>query len=219
MKITAIETQKKRRARVNVFVDGHFVISLGKEVAAGAGLRTGKDIDSAVVESLAAADALHSCYLAAANLLSYRPRSESELRQRLARRDFEPGTIDRAISSLKEKGLLDDAAFARFWKESRENFNPRSRRLVVQELRRKGVALETAQQAARALDDDMGALKALQKKMHAYAGTDFATFRRRAGGFLARRGFNYGVIKRALERAWSEQSEQSPSDTRQIRLP
>ena len=54
-------------------------------------------------------------YDAALHLLSYRPRSEAEVRRRLARR-YSIELIERVIAMLREHHYLDDAAFAGYWR-------------------------------------------------------------------------------------------------------
>ena len=61
---------------------------------------------------------------AALRLLSYRPRSETEIRQRLSRK-FPHHLVDGAIDHLKNQGLINDSAFSSFWLQSRERNRPR----------------------------------------------------------------------------------------------
>ena len=78
-------------------------------------------------------------YLSGLRLLSYRSRSRLEMRQRLGKR-FSAEAVEEAVSRLEESGYLDDASFARSWKEGREAHKPRSANLVRRELRHKGVS-------------------------------------------------------------------------------
>ena len=82
------------------------------------------------------------CLNAAFQFLSYRPRSEAETRERLKQRGYEDEEIEKVVAQLKRLDLLDDAAFAEFWKENRNSFRPRSQRMLKMELRRKGVESE-----------------------------------------------------------------------------
>jgi regulatory protein len=102
------------------------------------------ELSQAQVDALQLADARHSAYDAGLRLLSYRPRSEKEMRRRLGRRGIDLRLIAETVARLKERGYLDDEAFARFWTETREATSPRAQRLIAQELRFQGVATETA---------------------------------------------------------------------------
>jgi len=204
MIISAIERQK-RRQRVNVYGDeGRFAFALALHLAQDAGLHSGMELSEAQVNALQEADARHSAYEAALRLLSYRPRSEKEMRRRLGRRGIGLRLIDETVRQLRERGYLDDKAFAHFWTETREATSPRSRRLIAQELRAQGVDAEMAAAATVSVADEEAAYRAASRRLHAFRGLDYETFRRRLGGFLVRRGFSYDVARRTMDRCWQE---------------
>jgi regulatory protein len=113
------------------------------------------------------------------------------------------------IGRLKETGVVDDIAFARFWKENRETFSPRSQRLTKVELRQKGVAADVIDRIAGVVDDDNSAYRAALGKARSLSLSDYQGFRRRLGEYLKRRGFGYEVIHRTVERLWQERESSS----------
>src|SRR5208283_492666 len=141
-KITALKKNKRTNRQVNMFLDGKFTVSLDAAVAVKEGLKIGEEISDDrikdLTESVGLARGLNTAY----RFLSYRPRSEAEMKERLHQRGFEDSEIEIIINKLKEQNLLDDTAFARFWKENRDTFRPRSQRLTRLELKKKGVADE-----------------------------------------------------------------------------
>lgn len=205
-KITAIRFRQDRGKRVNVFLDGRFAFSLAAEVAVKQGLQVGQELSTSHIEALAGSDNFHRCLAAAARYLSYRPRSEFELRERLYRRGFDGDSVEAALAKLKEQGLVDDTAFAQFWKDNRESFSPRSRWLTKLELRQKGVAQEVIDRVADVIDDDDSAYRAAVNKARSLPKSDYQGFRYRLGEYLKRRGFSYGVISHTVERVWQEES-------------
>mgnify|MGYP003681940546 CR=1 FL=1 len=128
--ITSIEPQRRRKWRVNVFLEGEFAFSLSAELAQREGLHPGMTLPQYGIDGLLRESEAEVCCEAAIRYLSYRPRSESEMKDRLERRGFERETIEAVISTLKERGLLDDRSFARFWREDRERFSPRGMLLL-----------------------------------------------------------------------------------------
>jgi len=203
--ITAIEAQKRRKDRVNVFLDETFAFSLIIGVAEEQGLHLGQALSDPRIEELGRADLFQRCLNAALRFLSYRPRSEAETRLRLRlRRGFDEETIDRVILQLKARQMIDDVAFARFWRENRESFSPRSERMLKLELRRKGIAAEVIDEVLEGIDEDEDAYRAAQKKARSLSQEDYDTFRRKLGAFLRRRGFSYEVANHALERLWRD---------------
>ena len=204
-KITALSVGKGRGKRVNVFLDGKFAFSLEAEVAVKEGLQGGQELSAGQIEALARSDHFHRCLNVAARYLSYRPRSEFELRKRLLQRGFNGDSIEAVLTKLKEQGLVDDMTFAQFWKDNRESFNPRSQWLTKSELRQKGVAGDIIDQVVDTIDDEDSAYRAAQSKVHNLPLSDYQLFQRRLGEYLKRRGFGYRVINHTVERLWQEQ--------------
>ena len=208
-KITDLRTGKRRDERLNIFLDGRFAFSLGAEVVAKENLRVGQELSRSQIEALAGNDEVQCCLEAAYRYLGYRPRSEFEIRERMQRRGFAAETIDEAITRLREQALLDDGAFAQFWKENRESFRPRSRWLTGLELKRMGVVNSVIEQAVSGIDDGENAYQAALQKTRHCAPADYQSFRRRLGDYLRRRGFNYEVISHTVERIWQERGNSS----------
>ena len=131
--------------------------------------------------------------------LAARPRSVSQVREKLARR-FDASVVDEAVAGLQADGLLDDVGFAEAWRSSRERLHPRSASMVRRELLQRGVERDIADQAVSDMDDEEAALRAAQGPARRLASFDRATFTRRLGGYLARRGFGAGVVLRTVNR-------------------
>ena len=145
---------------------------------------------------------------AALRFLANRPRSEHEIRRRLARLELPDATLDRVVAQLRAHHLVDDVAFARYWVEQRQTFRPRGARLLKAELRQHGVSGElaaaVADEGSQAADED--AYRAAHKKARllAAARPDERVFRTRLAQFLARRGFDWETITPVVDRLWRE---------------
>jgi regulatory protein len=108
------------------------------------------------------------------------------------------------MDKLKQQKVVDDISFAEFWKDSREFFNPRSKRLIKLELRRKGITDEIAERTTCDVDDEAGAYKAALKKAVSLKNLDYSRFQKKLFNFLHNRGFGYQIIKPAIEKVWTE---------------
>ena len=206
--ITALRVNDRKK-QVSIFIDGSFSFSIGEGVAATAGLEVGQHLSIEQIEELKKADLSHNCFGAALHYLGYRPRSEAEVRKRLRRRGFDGEVVDKVIIGLKERRLIDDVAFAHYWRDNRLSFRPRSRRLIKLELRQKGVATETANEVVADLDDEDAAYEAGLKKARVLSGLDYSEFHRYLSDHLRRRGFDYGTIGSAVARLWQERQPDS----------
>ena len=198
--ITALTTQKKHKDRVNVFLDGAFAFGLPFAVAAR--LKIGQTLVESEIEALQRENTLDKVKNTAVRLISYRPRSITEVRRHLDRKGYEAELIEAVIDQLQMVELLDDTAFARFWVEQRETFKPRSRMALQQELRQKGVSREVIKTALTDLNEMDAARRAATAKTRSWTQLPEPDFRKKLGGFLQRRGFHYGIIKEITDELW-----------------
>jgi len=201
-KITGIEAQKKRSNRVNIYLDGEFAFGLERITAAW--LKVGQELDEKKIEQLQAEDAKERALQQALLFLSYRARSESEIRKNLHKHEIPEAVIEETLERLRRDGLANDNQFARTWVENRSTFRPRSRRMMELELRQKGLTAESMQSALEGVDDEALAFEAAQKRAARFKGLEWSEFRTKLSGFLARRGFSYSVISPVVTRIWNE---------------
>ncbi len=200
--ISAIEPQR-RKGRLNVFVDGQFVIGVGEAVAADLGLRVGREMTAEALREVAGAEEVHKATEAALGLLEVRGRAAREIETRLKQKGYEESVIASVIERLRRLELLDDALFARQWVEARSRAGgsrPLGRRRLSTELFQKGVAKDQVAEAVAAVsDDDERALarEAARKKVrHIPADPDtLRAERQKLMGFLQRRGFGWETVK------------------------
>lgn len=205
--ISAVEPQARNSERVNVYVDGRYAFSLNALLALE--LHLGRDVvlEPAVLRDVFRRDDVGKAMEASVRLLGYRPRTETELRRRLSEKGYETGIADEAIERLRHLGYVDDADFARFWIRNREQFKPMGARRIRSELLQKGVDRQTADEVIEEqlpVEEYDTALKAARSKLRTYGGTDYPTFRRRLGGYLARQGFGFEASARVIKQLWRE---------------
>jgi regulatory protein len=202
-KITALKIQKRNPARVNVYLDDEFAFGLAKVVAIW--LKIGQQLDEAKIEKLKAEDEAEVVYQKALHFLSFRPRSEGEVRQRLLKQKYNEAVIDATIVRLRENGFLGDQQFASLWIENRSTFRPRSQRMLAMELRKKDVPEEVISSAMEEAEkDEVLAYQAAERYAHRLKGLDWLSFRKKLLGFLGRRGFFYGTAAPVVRQIWTE---------------
>lgn len=202
-KITALKAQLRNPNRVNVYLDDQFAFGLARIVAAW--LKVGMVLSDDKIAKLQAQDVGETAYQQALHFISYRPRSEMEVRKKLIEKGTEEEVVDTVLSRLRAAQLVGDENFARVWVENRVTFRPRSHRMLRYELKQKGVEEETIQLALTEAENDPElAYQAGLKYARRLAGLDWELFRKRLGGFLGRRGFSYGTIAPVLRRIWEE---------------
>ncbi len=215
MRITSLQSQATNPERINVFADDHFLLGVNGLIVLQLGLEVGQELSPTLLEQLRSEEALQRAVDRALNYLSFRPRSREEVRRYLRRKETPPELIGRVMERLDHLDLVNDRAFASFWIESREQFNPRGSHALKNELRMKGVEREVADELVNDEKDEERALRAGQKKAFSLVrlpNIDYATFRTRLGSFLQRRGFGYEITTRTVHKLWQELKEQEADD-------
>ena len=208
-KITALVVQKRNPNRVNVHLDGEYAFGLARIVAAW--LRVGQELDEEKLKQLQVEDARERAVQQALLFLSYRARSESEIRQNLRKHEMPEEVIEETLARLRQDGLANDGQFAQAWVENRSTFRPRSRRMLAMELRQKGLDDEAVSSALEDVDDEPLAYEAARKRASRLKGLEWADFRKKLSEFLARRGFSYPVIAPVVTRIWNETQKDEKS--------
>lgn len=208
MKITGISAQVKDKNRVNIMVDGKYRFSLDIFQLVDLGIRVGNEYEERELDDLEQESQFGKLYARALEYCLMRPHSAKEVRDYLYRktRDSRTRTGDikkgvsvalttRVYDRLIEKGYIDDEKFTRYWVENRNLTKGASRRKLEAELRAKGVesTIIALQLEDTERSDDTELLKIIAKKQKRYP--DQQKFMQ----YLARQGFSYDDIKRALD--------------------
>ncbi|MGE5286500.1 MAG: regulatory protein RecX [Micromonosporaceae bacterium] len=141
-------------------------------------------------------------------LLSAAPRTRAQLAGALRRRGVPDPVTDAVLGRFTEVGLIDDAAFARAWVESRHYSRGLSRRALAVELRQRGVADGEVRDAIGELDPDEEAATARQlvrRKLASTRGQPPLVRTRRLAGVLARKGYPAAMVFRIVREALEQE--------------
>jgi regulatory protein len=177
-------------------------------VLADTGLKQGDVLSEQQVAELLRREAFQQALQQAFLYLSYRPRSEHELRRYLGQKGHAPETIEATLEKLRGYHYVDDQLFAQSWVENRQKLRPRGPRLLHAELRQKGIERDLADQAIAdgAGDEREKALEAARRKLGTLKADEYVKFSSRLGGFLQRRGFAPDVTWDVVRTLWREQT-------------
>ena len=141
-------------------------------------------------------------------LLTGSAKTRGQLAEALRKREIPAEVIEEVLSRYEEVGLIDDAAFAESWVESRHRGRGLSRRALANELRTRGVDNAVAAEAVARLDPEQEAATAralVERKLRSTAGLDRQVRIRRLAGMLARRGYPEGLALRVVRQALDDE--------------
>ena len=204
-RVTSLRAGPKRGRQTILLADGRS-FEFSDEACLRAGVRVGAIADEAYLQQLEADEQRAAAHESALRLLSYRARSEGEVRSRLRRQGLSEDIIDAELDRLRTAGLVDDESFARMWVQERGQLAPRGERLLRNELRTKGIAAEAIDAATELVDDHAAAISLARNRARKLSGTTYEEFRNKVGALLQRKGFDYGTAAAAVREVWAEHS-------------
>mgnify|MGYP001577196336 FL=1 len=162
-------------------------------------------------------DLYQSLLDASFHFISYRPRSEKEIRDFLIKKLHGKSVangkrIEQVLERLRELEYLDDTKFIRWWVEQRSTYRPKGRRLLEQELLSKGIdksliveclnTLSTASPTGgkkESFSEVDLAKKAIEKKLKLWEKLPRLAFKQKVYAYLSRRGFSWDTIHQAID--------------------
>lgn len=196
MRIT--EAARRRRSLYLLSLDSGETVEMDVRTFDDSPYGVGGEISPEQLAALLALSRYNRAYDRALYLLGLRDYACREMEKKLLT-EVDPDTAARVVERLQELGLLDDERYAENAAHSMSRYKQYPRRRVEQELRRRGVEPETARTAAEGLDtEDLQLALALIRKKY-YNKLNSLEERQRVAAALGRRGFSYGVIRRAME--------------------
>jgi regulatory protein len=205
--ITKLEHQIKNPGRVNIYLNGEFAFGISLAIAPW--LEEGAELSPQRVKDLQTQDETERAYQRAINYLSYRNRSEEEIRKNLRKHQIAEEHIDSVLERLRQASLVDDLVFAREWVENRCKHKPRGKRALATELYQKGIKSQIIDDVLGELDEESLAMQFARQKLPKLTTLDRSAFQKKLSGFLSRRGFPYGISKEIISTLWEEIEKQS----------
>lgn len=211
--ITAVEHQKKHQGRFNIYLDGRFAFGADEDLVVNQRLIVGKKLDQEELNKLLDEAEVGKWMDKMYNFFSFRMRSEREIRDYFKIKDqklkikngegISDLVINQVIERLKGKGLINDLEFAKAWVEARRRSKQKGVQALKTELYQKGINKEIVEEVldhkSWAISEGELARQALEKKMRSWKNLDSQLLKKKAFEFLLRRGFEYDIVKVAVE--------------------
>lgn len=211
MKITKLVYQKKTPNRVSVYVDDQFAAGLDLNDLIKLQLYQGQEISQLELNKIIGESEFGKLFNAALNFLSYRPRSEWEIRHKLGFKTKDTKLIESVVSKLKKIGQIDDLNFATRYINQRQTFRPLGRFALNFQLRKKGLTRETIKKVLTAtgdshnlISDEQLATKVARKYL-ARISSDLTSgtkkkYQQKLQRLLTSRGFDWDTTKIVIDK-------------------
>jgi regulatory protein len=141
-------------------------------------------------------------------LLTIAPRTRAQLAQAMQRGGVPDEVAEAVLNRFTDAGLIDDAAFARAWVESRHYSRGLSKRSLSAELKRHGVQNDEIREAVGTLDPEQEvdtARRLVERKLASNRGRPPEARVRQAAGMLARKGYPPGLAFRLIREVMQQE--------------
>jgi len=203
--ITEVSVQKKDASRCAVYLDGSYAFGLHMDLVLKAGLKKSMRLEADAARELLTEDLYFKAMKRIMDYIAYRPRGQKEIRDRLNAFKIPEELQTRIFDRLTELNYVDDERLARSFASSRWQSKGYGPRRIEQELRKRGIAPETASRVISELTQELSVGENLQRQISAaerrYRNEeDDAKRKQKMIGFLSRRGFSMSDIMDALNR-------------------
>jgi regulatory protein len=204
LRITALHPDPHRADAVRVEIGGVRFGAVSREFAGREDLAVGRELDPALQERLAAAADVESAFRTVLRSLEIRAYARGDLARRLQRKGHPRGAVEAALARAGELGLLDDAAFARSYVETRaargRGPSRLTRDLLAMGVERSLIDRALVEQWPEGSDRSAVPLGLARKRAAQLGPLPRNTKRRRLIAYLARRGFTGREITEMVER-------------------
>lgn len=205
--ITDISPQKKNKDRVNLFLDGKYAFSISLENLLKKKLKIDTNISNDEIAKLTANENLLKLLDRAIIFLSFRPRSEKEIEDYLAKKiavdsgvSFSQAQnsslIEKIFVKLKKYNYINDIEFAKWWLASRSTSRPKGINFIKIELLKKGVSRQIIEKVLKGAPNQLKmAEKSIEKKIKTWQKIPVFDQKRKIYNYLASRGFEQEIIE------------------------
>lgn len=199
-KITSVEPQQKNSRRSNIFLDGEFAFGADEDLVVNRRLVVGKIVAPEDMERILFETEVGKLMEKMYRWFGLRQHSEKEVKNYFRNKPFSNLVVDAVIEVLKKKGMVNDLEFAKAWVAARRRSKQKGIRAIKAELFQKGIDKEIIEEVVIEENEEELAKLALEKKMKHLTNLTPQQFKQKAFEFLARKGFEYEVIKVVIEK-------------------
>ncbi len=205
MRVERIEASKHKKGRILVFLEDGACLKITEQELLDFGLRSGDELDEAVLGRLKEAAGVSNARAAAADLIGKRAMSRRDLERKLREKGASEAEARYAAEWLEAIGALNDAEYAAALVRhcAQLGYGPAR---VREKLYEKGVPRELWEEALEELPADGGQVEDfLRSKLRGRIPDEKE--KRRLTNALLRRGFPWGEVKAAWRRMGEEVQE------------
>jgi regulatory protein len=202
--ITDIQVKKNNINKIQLFVNDQLFIETDDNILRKLDLYIGKIVSKKVLDSLEQQNEVSKARNDAIRFLSYRPRSEWEVRKKLEEKKYQHDIIEDAIYWLKDENLVNDWEFSWQWLKYQVNKKPAGKIKLKNELYKKRINREIIESVIDSFfeqdNDELElAYQLIEKKSNSLQSKNIKLEPQKVLNLLKSQGFSPQIIQKIYE--------------------
>lgn len=204
-KITKIETGKRNKERVNIYIDNEYSFSIGMELVYKFNIKLNEQFDKEKFFEVIKAENLSKCKESALRTIERSYKTEKEIKDKLLLKEFDDDIIDETLNFLKEYGFIDDSKFVKMF--VKDHIRNQGRNKIKYLLQQKGVDNNLIDEAFLNLEKEYELERAYilaEKKYLSISKREDDDFKikNKIIRYLLGRGYDYSIAKDILSKIY-----------------
>ena len=198
--VTGLKPQKNQK-RVNVYLDGKFGFGIDLDNLVKLRLKIEQELTEEEVAEIVKKAEFQKTLDKLLKFATLRPRSQREIEGWFKRKKVHESLSKGLFDRLNRLELVDDIKFSRWWVEQRQNFKPKSKRVLKQELMNKGIKKEIIGEVLEEtpIDEEKIARDLLSKRAHRWAKFNPREAQQKKIQYLSQKGFGWEIIEKIIK--------------------
>ncbi len=199
MQITSVEKNKKSKEKFSVYIDGRFSFSIAEDDYLSLHLYDKSELSQDEIDYIKNTINFRAAKNYALKYLSYKLRTEKEVRMKLQDDGFDSDSIEKALEELTALGYINNKIFVQKYVYDRSKLKPKSKKLIKMELLGKGIQEDIIDEVLNDWNvDEASVAESLVKRKFGKYDLEDEKIKRKAYMFLKHRGFSHDVIESAI---------------------
>ena len=199
MQITSVEKIKKSKEKFSVYIDGRFSFSIAEDDYLSLHLYDKSELSQDEIDYIKNTINFRAAKNYALKYLSYKLRTEKEVRMKLQDDGFHSDSNEKALEELTALGYINNKIFVQKYVYDRSKLKPKSKKLIKMELLGKGIQEDIIDEVLNDWNvDEASVAESLVKRKFGKYDLEDEKIKRKAYMFLKHRGFCHDVIESAI---------------------
>jgi len=196
--VTKIELQRKNKYRVNIYINEEFAFACSAELVYSYGISKGTSVDMDYLKSIIEEDNFMKCKNYALKIIEKIYKTEKQMKDKLAQKQYDENTILKTIKFLKEYKFLDDDKFTELY--IKEKIYSQGKNKIRYSLIKKGISEDIIGKKLDLIDEaqeEKTAFDIAQKKYAVIIKSEnnLRKVYEKLGNYLARSGYSFEMAR------------------------